>query len=199
MLRFVPFLVLALAIVGTPVRTANRTDSWRWQMAFVDPTREHLELRYGSGDDRDWDDGILVARVGRPVNRVFPVHFVLPDDDRDDAEAREAVRRSLDYYLVELGKPDPWDTPFITRRHWPTCTRGCTGAGSVEGSNLDVLRARSSVSTLWARKVQTSLLASDRRAAFACDRERRLVSQTFASWNQIAEWLRRLHALTDAA
>ena len=48
--RFIPFLflVLALAIVGTPVRTANRTDSWRWQMAFVDPTREHLELRYGS-------------------------------------------------------------------------------------------------------------------------------------------------------
>ena len=36
--RFVPFLVLALAIVGTPVRTASRTDSWRWQMAFVDST-----------------------------------------------------------------------------------------------------------------------------------------------------------------
>ena len=131
--RFVAFLVLALAIVGTPVRTASRTDSWRWQIALVDPTREHLELRYGSGDDRDWDDGILVARVGRPVNRVFPVHFVLPDDDRDDAEAREAVRRSLDYYLVELGKPDPWEyaiyhtttlANLYSRVHWGWIRRG---------------------------------------------------------------------------
>ena len=51
--RFIPVLVLALAIVGTPVRTASRTDSWRWQMAPVDATREHLELRYGSIDDGD--------------------------------------------------------------------------------------------------------------------------------------------------
>ena len=128
--RFVPFLVLALAIVGTPVRTASRTDSWRWQVAFVDATREHLELRYGSRDDGDWDDWTLVARVGRPVNRVFPVQFVLPDDDREDAEAREAreaVGRSLDYYLVELGKPDPWEyatyhtmtlANMYSRVHW---------------------------------------------------------------------------------
>jgi hypothetical protein len=38
--RFIRFLVLALAIVGTPVPTASRTHSWRWQMAFVDATRE---------------------------------------------------------------------------------------------------------------------------------------------------------------
>ena len=125
--RFIPFLVLALAIVGTPVRTASRTDSWRWQMAFVDATREHLELRYGSRDDGDWDEWTLVARVGRPVNRVFPVHFVLPDDDRENREAREAVGRRLDYYLVELGKPDPWEyatyhtmtlANMYSRVHW---------------------------------------------------------------------------------
>jgi hypothetical protein len=29
--------------------------------------------------------------------------------------------------------------------------------------------------------------------------ERRLVTQTFASWNQIGEWLRRLSALRQAA
>jgi hypothetical protein len=133
MLRFVPFLVLALTIVGTPVRTANRTDSWRWQMAFVDATREHLELRYGSSDDGDWDDWILVARVGRPVNRVFPVYFVLPDDDCENAEAREAVGRSLDYYLVELSEPDPWEyaiyhtmtlANMYSRVHWGWIRRG---------------------------------------------------------------------------
>ena len=54
------------------------------------------------------DDWILVSRVGRPVNRVFPVHFVRPDDDCEDAEAREALGRSLDYYFVELGEGGSW-------------------------------------------------------------------------------------------
>ena len=46
------------------------------------------------------DDCILVARVGRLVTRVFPVHFVLPDGDCEDAEAREAVGQSLDHNVV---------------------------------------------------------------------------------------------------
>jgi hypothetical protein len=51
--RFIPFLVLALAIVGTPVQSqSNRFVAMA--MAFVDATREHLELRYGSSDDGDW-------------------------------------------------------------------------------------------------------------------------------------------------
>jgi hypothetical protein len=170
--RFVAFLLLALAIVGTPVRTASRTDSWRWQIALVDPTREHLELRYGSSDDGGWDDWVLVARVGRPVNRVFPVHFVLPDDDGEDAEAREAVGRNLDYYLVELGKRDPWEyatyhtmtlANVYSRVHWGWIRRG-VASGRPEKTIVGEQIAE--------RKVQTPLMASDRRAACACDRER---------------------------
>jgi hypothetical protein len=147
--RFIPFLVLALAIVGTPVGTASRTDSWRWRIAFVDAAREHLELRFGSSDDGDWDDWKLVARVGRPVNRVFPVHFVLPDDDREDVEAREAVGRSLDYYLVELGEPDSWkyatyhtttQANMYSRVHWGWIRRGAE-SGSPENAIV--------ASTLW--------------------------------------------------
>ena len=157
--RFFPFLVLALAVIGTPVRTASRTDSWRWQMAFVDATREHLELRYGSSDDGDWDDWILVARVGRPVNRVFPVHFVLADDDCEDAEAREAVGRSLDHYVVELGKPDPWEyavyhtitlANLYSRVHWGWIRRGVKS-----GRPEDAIVGEQIVG----RKVQTPLLA----------------------------------------
>ena len=157
--RFVAFLVLALAIVGTPVRTASRTDSWRWQIALVDPTREHLELRYGSSDDGGWDDWVLVARVGRPVNRVFPVHFVLPDDDGEDAEAREAVGRNLDYYLVELGKRDPWEyatyhtmtlANVYSRVHWGWIRRGVAS-----GRPEDAIAGEQMVG----RKVQTPLLA----------------------------------------
>jgi hypothetical protein len=40
---------------------------------------------------------------------------VLPDDDCEDAEAREAVGRSLDYYFVELASPAPGSTPLIKR------------------------------------------------------------------------------------
>ena len=156
--RFVPFLVLALAIVGTPVLTANRTDSWRWQMAFVDPTREHLELRYGSSDDGDWDDWIPVARVGRPVNRVFPVQFVLPDDDCEDAEAREAVGRSLDYYLVGLGKPDPWEVRHVS--HDDTGQHVLPGALGLDPSRgrIRTSRGRDRRRADCGRKVQTLLL-----------------------------------------
>ena len=158
--RVVAFLVLALAIVGTPVRTASRTDPWRWQIALVDPTREHLELRYGSRDDADWDDWVLVARVGRPVNRVFPVHFVLPENDGDHKEAREAVGRSLDYYLVELGKRDPWEyaiyhtmtlANLYSPVHW-----GWIRPGVESERPEDAIVGEQMVG----RKVQTPLLAS---------------------------------------
>jgi hypothetical protein len=127
MRRLIPGLVLVLAMISAPVRTADRAHPWRWQVAFVDPTREHLELWYGSSDDGDWDDWILVARVGRPVNRVFPVEFVLDGQDGEHAEARAAVGRKLDYYLVELGRPDPWEyaiyhtttmANLYSRVHW---------------------------------------------------------------------------------
>jgi hypothetical protein len=35
--------------------------------------------------------------------------------------------------------------------------------------------------------------------AYVGKRERRLVTLTFASWNQIGEWLRRIKALRQAA
>ena len=172
--RFIPFLVLALAIVGTPVRTASRTDSWRWQMAFVDATQRASRAAIWIGDDGDWDDWILVARVGRPVNRVFPVHFVLPDDDCEDAEAREAVGRSLDYYLVSSAS-----RPLGIRHLSHDDTRRPVIPGAL---GLDPLRGR-----IWtfperdcrrahcgAEGADAPVLASDRPAAFACDRERRM-------------------------
>ena len=105
------------------------------------------------------------------------MHFVLPDDDCEDAKAREAVRRSLDYYLVGLGKPDPWEDAtyhtmtlvnMYSRVHWGWIRRGVES-----GRPEDAIVGEQIVG----RKVQTPLLASDRRAAFACDRERRLVSR----------------------
>ena len=113
--RFIPFLVLALAIVGTrvpkPVEPIRGDGRW-----FVDATREHLELRYGSSDDGDWDDWILVARGSARDASLPQCNSCCPMTDREDAETREVVgRRSLDYDLVELGESDPWRSPRITR------------------------------------------------------------------------------------
>jgi hypothetical protein len=171
--RFIPVLVLALAVVGTPVLTAGQTESWRWEAAFVDATREYLELRYGSSDEGAWDDSIVVARVGRPVNRVFPVQFVLPDDECEGAEAREAVGRSLDYYLVELGKSDPWEyaihhtmtvANMYSRVHWGWIRPGSTS---------DVPSTGSSASRLWGRTTPrrgTTRASVRRRPSSSLDR-----------------------------
>jgi len=101
------------------------------------------------------------------------VHFVLPDDDSKGAEARAAVSRSLDYYLVEAGKPDPWgyatyhtmtQANLYSRVHWGWIRRGVES-----GRPEDAIVGEQTVG----RKVQTPLQASGRRVAFAGDRERR--------------------------
>lgn len=101
-------LILVLSNLVVASGAAGSSGSWRWREARVDARREHLELQFGSADEPRWDDWLAVARVGRPVGRVFPVEFLLrPGDSRND-EAFAAVKRELDYYLVELGTCDPW-------------------------------------------------------------------------------------------
>ena len=92
--------------------------------------------------------------------------------DREDAETREAVgRRSLDYDLVELGESDPWRfatyytmtlANMYSRVHWGWIRRGVE-SGRPENAIVG--------EQIVERKVQTPLMASDRRAACACDRE----------------------------
>lgn len=82
-----------------------------WSEGEVDPYNEHLELTCGSiTDDAELQ---AVARVSRPVE-LRPTKFIVQFLDvpswgtsRKD-QARLAVRRELDFYLVKLGKPDPW-------------------------------------------------------------------------------------------
>ena len=77
--------------------------TWRWQEGQVDRRREHLALSHADLD-------LPVAIVAPAVDGVFPVEFVDATDvgDRAFARAGEAARRELDFYLVELGEPDPW-------------------------------------------------------------------------------------------
>jgi len=81
---------------------------WSWSEGEVDRTRHHIELRYG--DVRAATSGPLttVAFVGKPSNGVFPVQFAAPSGQLAEPEMVEAVRRELDFYLVEKAEPDPW-------------------------------------------------------------------------------------------
>ena len=94
------------------------------------------------------------------------MHFVLPDDEGEDAEAREAVGRSLDYYLVELGKPDPWEyatyhtrtlANMYSRVHW-----GWIRPGVESGRSESAIVGEQVVGP---KECRRPVLASDRPAA----------------------------------
>jgi hypothetical protein len=100
----------------------SRKPSWRWVEDRVERTRDHLCLAH---DDSD----ALVAVVGAPNERVFPVEFLVAEDPGDPVRANvlREVRQELDYYLVELGEADPWAyahyhcgtaSNLYSRTHW---------------------------------------------------------------------------------
>ena len=78
----------------------------------------------------------IVARVGRPVERVFPVEFVLSRGRPRHGVAVKAVERQLNYFLIELGEPDPWEygryhctttSNVYASVHWGFWPRGWKG------------------------------------------------------------------------
>jgi hypothetical protein len=80
---------------------------WAWREQSVDPVKDHLDLRYGSVNDANWDAWVLVARVSRPIKKVFGVEFFIDAANSTSASMIAAVVRELDFYL--LTRPDPWD------------------------------------------------------------------------------------------
>ena len=75
----------------------------RWREGPVDAGREHIRLCFG--DDRE--PIALVAPVGE---REFNVEFLIDQEgDPSAAEALVAVRRELDFYLVEKNESHPWE------------------------------------------------------------------------------------------
>lgn len=85
-------------------------EDWQWREGPVDRADEHFELRYGSYEQGSWNDWLPVAVVGRPTGRIFPVQFLIAEDDRPrHIEAIQSVKEELDLYLVEERELDPWD------------------------------------------------------------------------------------------
>ena len=92
------------------------------------------------------------------------MHFVLADDDCEDVEAREAVGRSLDQYLVGLGKPDAREDATYHTMTLSICTSrvhwGWIRRGGESGRPEDAIVGEQIVG----RKVHTPLLARTGRS-----------------------------------
>ncbi len=69
----------------------------------VNTDDEHFKITYG-------EDTKPVALVGRGRGRSFRVQFLLAagSPTRKARDIHEEVRRSLQFYLVELNEQDPW-------------------------------------------------------------------------------------------
>jgi hypothetical protein len=72
---------------------------WTWREGAVDAKKAHIRIYYA-------DDPKPVARVAPGRDHSFTVQFAkrsgLPN------EVLEAVRRELDFYLVEKREENPW-------------------------------------------------------------------------------------------
>jgi len=76
---------------------------FNWVDGCVDINREHISITYG-------DDSTPIAYLSPNQGMTFTVQFLVENDDRDKklSNILSDVRNSLDYYLVELGEPNPW-------------------------------------------------------------------------------------------
>ncbi len=81
---------------------------WRWKDDAVDPTHEHIELRYGNASNSDYEDWIPIAIIGKPRMEVFPVQWLVNADSEAKTKMIAEARDELNFYLVELSEPNPW-------------------------------------------------------------------------------------------
>ena len=120
-------IALMLAgIVALPTLAVADRPRWSWREASVDPRSAHVDLLYGPGheDPESWE---LVARVGQPQGSVFPIQWLVDPGHVENVEKIEAVAQDLDYYLKDVGRPDPWSyaqyhcgttSNWYARVHW---------------------------------------------------------------------------------
>jgi hypothetical protein len=86
----------------------------------VNERGDYVELRYGS-QDADPGSWVPAARLGPPKGRVFPVAWLVDPRRPENRDLVEAVERDLDYYLKDVGRPDPWS---YARYHCGTMSNG---------------------------------------------------------------------------
>jgi hypothetical protein len=76
---------------------------WNWIEGIVNTGEDHFKITYR-------EDPEPIALVARGEGRSFTVQFISAGRplNRQREQILNQVRRSLDFYLVEKGKKDPW-------------------------------------------------------------------------------------------
>lgn len=73
----------------------------------MDVQTEHIELRYGDAAKSDYEQWVPLALIGKGLNNVFPVLWLISRDDASRERMIAAARKELDFYLIEKREPDP--------------------------------------------------------------------------------------------
>ena len=107
---------------GEKEATAHWERQWRWEPGLVDTSAEHIELIYGGSEAADAQRAPSIAILSPPVDQRFSVQFLMRGDDEGKRAIMEQAKRELDFYLVELGKPKPWD---YAKYHCTTAANLC--------------------------------------------------------------------------
>ena len=74
----------------------------RWSEGVVDIGKEHIKLFVGPFNEK----AQAIALVAPEGKRCFTVQFVV--DKEAYAEAVNEVTQELNFYLIEIGEPNPW-------------------------------------------------------------------------------------------
>ncbi len=86
---------------------------WRWDEGAVDTTLDHLKIAFGDVSvTTNYKEWVPVALVSAPNGKRFTVQFLIGANSPDNRQMVDAVKKELDFYLVELsgkGRPDPWN------------------------------------------------------------------------------------------
>jgi hypothetical protein len=100
-------LVLLAGLVALPLAAAAGAAEWSWRQAKVDARGGYVVLLHGSAeaDPQSW---VPAARVGPARGHVFPVEWLVDANAVENRELVEAVTFDLDFYLKDVGRPDPW-------------------------------------------------------------------------------------------
>jgi hypothetical protein len=99
--------VVCAAILALPLLAGAAGSEWSWREASVDEGGAYVELQYGS-PDVDHASWVPAARVGPPRGRVFPVEWLVDPKRPENRDLVEDVEHDLDFYLRDVGRPDPW-------------------------------------------------------------------------------------------
>ena len=117
---------------------------WKWIVGLVDTNKDHIKLWYGNPPAADRkgsvrQSGSPVALLARGPGKTFTVQWLLkahPSNQRA-LHILKAVRRDLDFYLLEVGGPDPWayaqyhcftGANIYSKVHWAWHPKGSQGS-----------------------------------------------------------------------